>query len=644
MKIFVMPMANEGCSHYRINKIYKLMGDSQIIFFQDKDLESERSLKYLEESDYVLCRQYHDKAILKVLDPLFNHPDSARKKPLKVILDMDDDVFNIDPYSDAYRVFGVKEVKHGNEWLWKDGGNIDIEGNKEYQRSLKSFLMRADIVTVSTERLKQTYSKYNKNIIVVPNSIDPKDWVVPNFKEHDEIRIGWTGGLSHYSDWYDIKDDIKRIADEFPQVKFVIGGIKFDGIFKDINPDQVEYWGWVDATGHGYRVAMMDLDLAIIPLRKSDFNANKSNIKFYEFSSLKIPTICSNVPPYSDEVPEDCLTNNFYESIKYFIENKDKAKEIAERNYNWVKENRNQENISKWLYELLQKQLETNNEALESDHKGKKILISCETMEYLSGSPLYNYTLAKELAKDNEVHFQSVWTDNFLKTDLERLGVKCIFSTQEEYDLALMSQRRYNKPNAKKVINIVHSEYDCETPIEGCDHYVAIRPSIKEHLVKEHGIKDEDITVIYNGVDLERFKPVEKTERDYIKVVIPATIDKLRQKMFDYYVSRASEKFRVFIYGRQFDGFIPEKEYVYVSDEVDDIENYIADADLVAGILLGRINLEARACNVPSVIHNPDNPEEMEKYFPDRKEFEERHDIKNVAKQLCQVAITDKSQ
>ena len=82
----------------------------------------------------------------------------------------------------------------------------------------------------------------------------------------------------------------------------------------------------------------------------------------------------------------------------------------------------------------------------------------------------------------------------------------------------------------------------------------------------------------------------------------------------------------------KFNGVIPEKEYVYVSDEVEDIENYIADADLVAGILLGRINLEARACDVPSVIHNPDNPDEMERYFPNRQEFEDRHDIKKSSK------------
>jgi glycosyltransferase involved in cell wall biosynthesis len=359
MKIFVMPMPNNGCSYYRINKPYRAINDKEIIFFENKDLESPVALQYLEQCDYVLCRQHHDKAILEILDPLFSHKNSKRGK-LKVILDMDDDVFDIDPYSDSYEVFGIEEVKHGDKWLWKDGANIDIKENKATRNRLERFLIRADIITVSTERLKKTYSRYNSNVIVVPNAIDEKDWIVPNFKEHKEFRIGWTGGTSHYSDWWTIKEDIEKIAKEYPNVKFVIGGAKFEGIFKNINPKQVEYWGWVDATGHGYRVAMMDLDLAIIPLKDSSFNSNKSCIKFYEFSSLKVPTICSNVPPYSDEAPKESLTNNFYESIKYYIKNIDKAKEMAEKNYDWVMENRNQENISKELY----KKLKENNENL----------------------------------------------------------------------------------------------------------------------------------------------------------------------------------------------------------------------------------------------------------------------------------------
>lgn len=269
-----------------------------------------------------------------------------------------------------------------------------------------------------------------------------------------------------------------------------------------------------------------------------------------------------------------------------------------------------------------------------------KIIIVCQTMTYLSGSPLYNYTLALELKRQgHEIDFISNWADNELKRTLQKEGIRCLNFTDETYDLALVSQRDFPIPNAINVINIVHSEYDCETPIiDGVDKWVAIRPSIKEHLIKEHGIDADKIEVIYNGVDLERFKPDVKYPRPYIKVVIPATIDGLRQKMFDYYTSRASATFRIFIYGKQFNAHIPDNEFISVNDETFNIEEHIKDADIVAGILLGRVNLEARACNVLSYIHNPDNPEEYEVFYPHRWDFEERHDIKKVADKICHIA------
>jgi glycosyltransferase involved in cell wall biosynthesis len=263
-----------------------------------------------------------------------------------------------------------------------------------------------------------------------------------------------------------------------------------------------------------------------------------------------------------------------------------------------------------------------------------KIILVCSTMEYLSGSPLYHYTLAKELAKEHQVSFLSKWASNHLQYDLEDLGVEILTEPTGHYDLAIVSQRDMPLPSADKTIHIVHSEYDCETPRDNMEHYVAIRPSIKEHLIKEHNIPAEKIQVIYNGIDLELFSPKEKTKRDYFKVVIPATRDSLRQKMFDYYCAKASKDYRVFIYGKQFSAKI-QGDYVYQFDEVSNIEDHIGDADLVAGILLGRVNLEARAMNVVSVIHNPDNPEDCYEYYPDRKEFEDQHDIKKVAKQLC---------
>jgi len=168
------------------------------------------------------------------------------------------------------------------------------------------------------------------------------------------------------------------------------------------------------------------------------------------------------------------------------------------------------------------------------------------------------------------------------------------------------------------------------------EHYVAIRPSIKEHLIKEHGIPEKKITVVYNGIDLEKFAPRQKSERDYFKVVIPATRDTLRQNLFNYYMAKANKDYRVYIFGKFFGARI-SGDYVYQFDEVSNIEEHIGDADLVAGILLGRVNLEARAMDVKSMIHNPSNPDDCYEYYPDRIDFESKHDIKLVAKQLCAI-------
>ena len=125
-----------------------------------------------------------------------------------------------------------------------------------------------------------------------------------------------------------------------------------------------------------------------------------------------------------------------------------------------------------------------------------KIILVCSTMQYLSGSPLYHYALAKELAKEHEVSVLSRWSPNHLKFDLEDSGVKTITEATEEYDLAIVSQQDFPLPKAKRTVHVIHSEYDCETPRPNMEHYVAIRPSIKKHLIEEHGIPAEKITVI----------------------------------------------------------------------------------------------------------------------------------------------------
>jgi hypothetical protein len=100
---------------------------------------------------------------------------------------------------------------------------------------------------------------------------------------------------------------------------------------------------------------------------------------------------------------------------------------------------------------------------------------------------MYNYTLALELNRlGHSVSVFSMWSDNKLKDDLIERKIMTYHSRPAgHFDLVLISQPDFKdivyEISADKIINIVHSEYDCETPIinERISHYVAIRQSIK---------------------------------------------------------------------------------------------------------------------------------------------------------------------
>lgn len=264
-----------------------------------------------------------------------------------------------------------------------------------------------------------------------------------------------------------------------------------------------------------------------------------------------------------------------------------------------------------------------------------RIAVTGKTMTYLSGQPMYCYEVARELRRrGHEVDMISTFGDNEIRWGLEEVGVRCLLLPEGIYDVAFLSEFDYGVQAIIRV-NIVHSEYDCETPIPNCDGYVAIRPSIKEHIIKEHDIPEKKIQVIYNGVDLTRFKPVKKPERDYKLMVAPCTLDPLREKFLNVLISLANKDKQLILLGDYHGARLIKSPYVEILPSRFDIEKEIQLADEVHGILLGRVNLEAYACGVDSYMWNPDTLF-CEKFEP--RNFKENHNIVNVVGKLLKFA------
>ena len=233
-----------------------------------------------------------------------------QKDGKKIVLDYDDNLLKVSPLSQHYREHGTENVKimmpDGKEKvIWEDGVNIDLKRNKESLEVFKEALFMADAVTVTTDILADAYKEYTRNIIVMPNCIDTKIWQPLDLKESDEIRLYWSGGASHYEDWYILKDVLPDIIKDYPQVKLVLMGVKFDGTLKGIPEDRIEYHPWIPTSAYPYKTMILNPTISLIPLVDNDFNKCKSAIKWVEMGSLGVPSVTSYVSPYKEVATEE---------------------------------------------------------------------------------------------------------------------------------------------------------------------------------------------------------------------------------------------------------------------------------------------------------------------------------------------------
>ncbi len=268
-------------------------------------------------------------------------------------------------------------------------------------------------------------------------------------------------------------------------------------------------------------------------------------------------------------------------------------------------------------------------------------------MSYLSGQPLYCYELALELKRiGHDVEMRSDWNGfkgndgHKLKENLLNKGVKCTEWDDEvgKYDLWLASEDVSMRVKSDApMINIIHSEYDCESPIQNRPFaWVAIRPSILEHIVESHSIPRDKCFVVYNGVDRDRFKRAKRHKGQHRLTVVPCTFDYLREKFIRHCESLANEDNHYHFYGSNHGVQIKETDCVKVFPDTFNIESKIAEADCVYGILLGRVNLESNSCGVISRIYDPVTLEN-EIFLMNEEDFDKRHNIKNVAKELLKI-------
>lgn len=232
---------------------------------------------------------------------------------------------------------------------------MSLTAKKEkWHEPIINHLKKADCVTTTTPIFADVLKKYNKNVMVFPNAINPEEeqYAVSKTPETDKLRVGIICGSSHLKD-LELLDGIAKQVDK-DKVQFVLCGFDtrgnrtiynqqtgekttrpiypeesvwcdYEKIFTDnyntVSPEHkdflMKYMSNVDDpfTNEPYRrmwtrdinkyaTHYANVDVLICPLKENEFNAVKSQLKFIECGFTNTAIIAQNFGPYTiDSVP-----------------------------------------------------------------------------------------------------------------------------------------------------------------------------------------------------------------------------------------------------------------------------------------------------------------------------------------------------
>lgn len=227
-------------------------------------------------------------------------------------------------------------------------------GSQVYQHGklITSNIPMFDYVTTTTPIFASRISKFNKNVKVIPNAINPEDpRFAVNKKKSDKIRIGLIMGSSHEYDMALISGIAAKIGkDVLDKVQFVLCGFDLRGTIRSINKDTGEvkerpiqpkesvWYRYEKQLTENYQIVSKDykdflelflnnvqypdvenehykrcwtkdidhyyehyseVDVLLAPLEKNEFNLVKSPLKVAECAFSHTAIIASNVGPYT---------------------------------------------------------------------------------------------------------------------------------------------------------------------------------------------------------------------------------------------------------------------------------------------------------------------------------------------------------
>lgn len=204
----------------------------------------------------------------------------CREARMLCVYETDDDTFSITPDNRPAKAFFVDDIL----------------------ANVRANLACAHLVTTSTPHLAEVLSAYTSApVVVLPNRV-PR-WLTelpaPWEREPGPLTVGHTGGASHVRDFGECAKPLRAwLQRQGDRAEYHAVGYDSTARVASIR-GRARHTGWT--TDVDAYLRNIDFGVGLAPLRDTEFSRSKSALKTYEFMSLGMPVIASDVGPYAAE-------------------------------------------------------------------------------------------------------------------------------------------------------------------------------------------------------------------------------------------------------------------------------------------------------------------------------------------------------
>lgn len=181
--------------------------------------------------------------------------------------------------------------------MFRDSKSLNPFSRKR-QMSFARTARQADCIVAGNEYLRQFAAEENRNVILVPTSLDMSRYVEkPRGSNPGSVTLGWIGSSATLYYLERMRDVWDTIFDRFPHVKLKIVADKFFDCMR--MPVIKKQWDYADEIDD-----LHSFDIGLMPLTDDPWARGKCGFKLLQYMAVGIPAVCSPVGVNKEIVSE----------------------------------------------------------------------------------------------------------------------------------------------------------------------------------------------------------------------------------------------------------------------------------------------------------------------------------------------------